>query len=93
VKSTKFNLFSLTKRQKDSWLLNGDSERFGLQKGGIKLFLTFVLKPWRDICVISQTKGVEMNAAGPEQKVNKKAHKVLGHMNKDMCRLTFKALN
>jgi hypothetical protein len=37
VRSAIFNLFSLTKRQKDSWLLNGDSEKIWIMKGGQKI--------------------------------------------------------
>jgi hypothetical protein len=37
VRSVKFNLFSLTKRQKDSWLLNGDSEKIWITKGEHKI--------------------------------------------------------
>jgi hypothetical protein len=37
VRSAKFNLFSLTKRQKASWLLNGDSEKIWITKGEHKI--------------------------------------------------------
>jgi hypothetical protein len=48
VQSAKFNLFSLKKRQKDSWLLNSDSEKkSGSQKEGTKLSLMFGSRPQR----------------------------------------------
>jgi hypothetical protein len=37
VRSAKFNLFSLTKRQKAGWLLNKDSEKIWITKGEHKI--------------------------------------------------------
>jgi hypothetical protein len=37
VRSAKFNLFSLTKRQKAGWLLNRDSEKIWITKGEHKI--------------------------------------------------------
>jgi hypothetical protein len=37
IRSAKFNLFSLTKIQKASWLLNGDSEKIWIAKGELKI--------------------------------------------------------
>jgi hypothetical protein len=48
VRSAKFNLFSLTKRQKAGWLLNGDSEKIWITKGNIRLFSISGLKPQKD---------------------------------------------
>jgi hypothetical protein len=48
VRSVKFNLFSLTKRQKASWLLNGTVRKFGLLRGSIRLFLISGSRPQKD---------------------------------------------
>jgi hypothetical protein len=62
-------------------------KRYGSPKEDVKLFLTFVLK--LIIALYHKRKEVEVNVVGPEQIVKKlsikKAHKILSHMNKDMC--------
>jgi hypothetical protein len=44
VRSAKFNLFSLTKRQKDSQLLNSDSEKIWITKGEQKIVFDICIK-------------------------------------------------
>jgi hypothetical protein len=96
VRSVKFNLFSLTKRQKDSWLLNSNSEKIWVTKGGHKIVFDIRIKTPEGLifALYHKQKGDKVNAAGPEQVVKKllikKAHELLGHMNKDMCRATCK---
>jgi hypothetical protein len=56
VRSAKFNLFSLTKRQKASWLLNGDSEEIWIAKGEHKIVFDIQIKtPEVNLCFIPQT--------------------------------------
>jgi hypothetical protein len=99
VRSAKFNLFHLTKRQKDSWLLNGDSEKIWITKGGHKIVFDIRIETPEGLIfsLYHKRKGDEVNAAGPEQVVKKllikKAHELLGHMNEDMCWATCKAIH
>jgi hypothetical protein len=98
VRSAKFNLFSLTKRQKDSWLLNSNSEKIWITKGEHKIVFDIRIETPEGLIftLYHKQKGDKVNAAGPEQAVKKlaikKAHELLEHMNKDMCRATCKAL-
>jgi hypothetical protein len=94
----KFNLFSLTKRQKAGWLLNRDSEKIWITKGEHKIVFNIRIETPEGLifALYHKQKEVEVNAAGPEQATKnlsiKKAHELLGHMNEDMCRATCKAL-
>jgi hypothetical protein len=100
VKSAKFNLFSITKRQKDGWLLSGNSEKIWIEKGEHKIVFDIRIETPEGLIFAIHHKqketGGEINAAGPAKQVVKmsikKAHQLLGHMNKDMCQKTCKAL-
>jgi hypothetical protein len=77
VKSAKFNLFSLTKCQKDRWLLNGDSEAISITKGGHKIVFDIRIKTPEGLIftLYHKRNGDEVNATGPEQIVTKSSHK------------------
>jgi hypothetical protein len=100
VKSARFNLFSITKRQKDSWLLSGNSKKIWTEKGEYKIVFDIQIETPEGLIFALHHKrketGKEINAAGPEKQVIKisinKAHQILGHMNKDMCCKMCKAL-
>jgi hypothetical protein len=101
VRLAKFNLFSLTKRQKAGWLLNGDSEKIWITKGEHKIVFDIQIETPEGLifAMYHKQKETEVNAAGPagpEQATKKltikKAHVLLGHMNKDMCQATCKVL-
>jgi hypothetical protein len=99
VKSARFNLFSLTKRQKDGWKLHGDSKRIWLRKGNNKIIFDICIPTPEGLILAMhfhlQT-STEVSAASPEQpkKISIQAlHDQLGHMNETMCRKVAKALD
>jgi hypothetical protein len=81
------------KRQKDSWLLNSDSEKIWIMKGEHKIVFDICIKTTEGLifALYHKLKGAEVNAAGPEQMVKKlsikKAHELLGHMNTTCAKL------
>jgi hypothetical protein len=77
VKSAKFNLFSLTKRQKDGWLLSGDSEAISIMKGGLKIVFDIRIETPEGLifALYHKWNGDKVNATGPEQIVKKPSHK------------------
>jgi hypothetical protein len=71
VPTPMFNLFSLTKQQKDGWTLHGDTKAIWIMKGKIRLCSIFELKPLTDwyLLLISIVKWQEeVNAGGTDQK-------------------------
>ena len=90
AKSAKFNLFSLTKRQKDGWLLNGNSEMIWLTKGDMKIVFDIKIPTPEGLIFAmyhQRKEPAEVNALGQDKEEKKmklsiqKAHQLLGHSN------------
>jgi hypothetical protein len=75
VQSAKFDLFSITKRQKDGWLLGRNSEKIWIEKGEHKIVFDIRIETPEGLifALLHKRKetGGEINAAGPEKQVVK----------------------
>jgi len=95
VPTNKFNLFSLTKMQKQGWMLGGDSKSISLTKGGKKIVFDIVIDtPDGMICCIylnRHTTGTELAGMATKMNINK-AHELLGHSHEKAVRESAKAL-
>ena len=90
VPTAMFNLFSLTKRQKDGWTLHGDSEAIWITKGNNKIIFDICIETPEGLVFAAHlrrsgpTTGTEVNAVTQDTKKTvtiQKAHELLGHMN------------
>jgi hypothetical protein len=84
-----FNLFSLTKLQKNRWTLFGNADYIKLQKGGNSLLFNIIINTPKGALYVgkfSRKGGDEMMGGtahkAPTYNINK-AHKFLGHNNKN----------
>ena len=100
VPDNKFNLFSITKRQKTGWKLHGDDKAIWLEKNGVEIKFDIAIKtkegtifamylkrsPGSDqeVAGVGTDEGMKMSIA--------KAHDLLGHTNEEMTRESAKAL-
>jgi hypothetical protein len=67
VRLAKFNLFSLMKRQKAGWFLNGDSEKIWITKGEHKIVFDIWIETPEGLifALYHKQKETEVNVAGP----------------------------
>jgi hypothetical protein len=91
--SGKFNLFSLTKMQKEGWLLKGNREAIWLTKDDNEVVFDMKVPTNKGLLFAMYFKrGKEIAAAAtdslPRRMPIKKAHAVLGHSDEDSTRRT-----
>jgi hypothetical protein len=96
VPTAMFNLFSLTKQQKDGWTLHGDKQATWIMKGENKIVFNIRIRTSEGLVFavnINRKVAEEVNAVGTDQKKKmvkkitvQHAHDTLGHVNDKMCR-------
>jgi len=100
VPDNKFNLFSVTKRQKNGWKLHGDHKSIWLEKAGNVIRFDILIKTKEGTIFAMYLKRTsrsdqEVTGLGTDSTMRLsviKAHDLLGHTNEDMTRATAKAL-
>jgi len=94
IPTSKFNLFSSSKRQLNGWLLHGDDKKIWLTKGGAKVVFDIVIRTRKGavFCGYFKRKSSDEIGATALKMSVKQAHNKLGHMSEEITRKTAKAL-
>ena len=99
--TSKFNLFSVTKLQRDGWTLHGDKNQIKLTKGNSSVVFDIVINtPKGAIYAMYLKRDTEMASAATDVAQTgahmtmtiKQAHERLGHANEEATRLAAKQL-
>ena len=97
VPDSQFNLFSITKRQKQGWKLGGDQDAIWIEKGANRIMFDVKIETNEGVifaAYIKRNQGEVSCASADLKKMMNvgRAHKLLGHLGEDTTRETAKSL-